>query len=144
MRVECRQNIWLWVQWSVGWSREQVTTKWARPKPQFTNKVLFSPSLFKTTPGDLDSPTRFYSLSSKNQLMGPKGELDGIKSACVLCLCVVVFFLIFCTFTFHPLGNSIDLILILFNYYFLMKESDTKSKLKCIHTSTICKTSDGS
>ena len=27
--------------------------------------------------------------------MGPKGELDGIESACVLYLCVVVFFLIF-------------------------------------------------
>ena len=124
LRVECRQNIWLWVQWSVGWSREQVTTKWARPKPQFTNKVLFSLSLFKTMPGDLDSPTRFYSLSSKNQLMGPKGELDGIKSACVVCTLSLFscFLSIFCTFTFHPLGNSLNLTFLLFNNYFLKKE----------------------
>ena len=53
-------------------------------------------------PGDLDSPTRFYSLSSKNQLMGPKGELDGTKSVCVLYLCVVVFFLFFSLSLFIP------------------------------------------
>lgn len=73
--------------------------------------------------GDLDSPTRFYSLSSKNQLMGPKGELDGTKSDCVLNLCVVfVSSNFFGTFTFYPLGNSIDLIFLLFNNYFLIKE----------------------